>query len=226
MSGPFDFMYIDFETILKIIDTKFEDFTSDIVVCNKHYQNRYLQNAKNTTEPHERFKPLIGREYIGYREVSYYDVDLLVNQNYIEEDELPGDLYDWKNICIFFHHNIVNLPTKEKIIMRSNRFLNIYQENHDKICLLHMTKPLVESTNIEAYMQSMIEMKKKYDIRCYFIILILCEANRQGIEHHFVEGCLFIICPKGHGIDGGMEIIKGYFDIDVSENINEIGEFH
>jgi hypothetical protein len=125
MSGPFDFMYIDFETTLKVIDSKFEDYTSDIVVCNKHYQNRYLQNSKNTTEPHLRFKPFIEREYIGYRNVSYYDIDLLVNQNYIEEPELLGDLYDWTHICIFFHHNIVNIETREKIMMRSNRFINI-----------------------------------------------------------------------------------------------------
>jgi hypothetical protein len=224
MSGPFDFMYIDFETTLKVIASNFEDYTSDIMVCNKHYQNRYLQNKKNTTEPHPRFKPLIEKDYIGYRDVSYFDVDLLVNQNYIEEQELSGNLYDWKNICIFFHHNIVNRETREKIIMRSNRFMNIYEQKSLKTCLLHITKPLPESTNTSQYIESIIELKNKYKIKCYLIIFILIEQETQITEHEFKNDCLFITSSKG--TDEGMEIIKWYFDIDVSENINEIGEFH
>lgn len=224
MSGPFDYMYIDFKTVLKIISTKFEDYTSDIVICNKHYQNRYLQNSKNTTEPHPRFKPLIEKEFIGYREVSYYDVDLLVNQNYIEEPELSGNLYDWVNICIFFHHNIVDRPTREKIIMRSNRFMNIYEQNPLKTCLLHITKPLPESTNASQYIESIIELKNKHKIKCYLIIFILIEKEAQITEHEFKNDCLFITSSKG--TDEGMEIIKQHFEIDVSENINEIGEFH
>jgi len=228
MSGPFDYMYIDFETALKVMTTKFEDFTSDIVICNKHYQNRYLQNSKNTTEPHSRFKPLIERGFIGYRNDDYYDVDLLVNQNYIEEDELSGNLYDWANICVFFHHNIVNRENREKIIMRSNRFLNIYEQNSWKTCLLHVTKPLHVSTSTEEYMDSMIEMKKKYDIKCYFIIFILVETEDRVTTHEVKEDCLFIISSldRCSWTDEGIEIIKEYFDIDVSENINEIGEFH
>jgi len=228
MSGPFDYMYIDFETTLKVISTNFEDYTSDIVICNKHYQNRYLQNSKNTTEPHPRFKPLIEQGFIGYRSDNYYDVDLLVNQNYIEEQELSGNLYDWINICIFFHHNIVDRPTREKIIMRSNRFMNIYEQNPLKTCLLHVTKPLPESTNPTQYIESIIEIKRKYHIQSYMIIFILLEQETQITKHKFKENCLFIVLTTGqyNGTDEGMEIIKRYFDIDVSENINEIGEFH
>ena len=228
MSGPFDFMYIDFETSLKVIASKFEDYTSDIVICNKHYQNRYLQNRKNTEEPHPRFKPLIEKDFIGYREVSYYDVDLLVNQNYIEESELSGNLYDWTHVCIFFHHNIVNRETREKIIMRSNRFMNIYGQNPLKTCLLHITKPLSESTDTAQYVDSIVDLKKKYQIQSYMIIFILIEQEARIIDHEFKNDCLFIILTTNQyeKTDDSMEIIKRYFDIDVSENINEIGEFH
>lgn len=228
MSGPFDYMYIDFETTLKVIDTKFEDYTSDIVVCNKHYQNRYLQNSKNTTEPHPRFKSFIEHGFIGYISDCYYDVDLLVNQNYIEEPELSGNLYDWTHICIFFHHNIVNSPTREKIAMRSNRFMNIYEQNPSKTCLLHVTKPLHKSTNTDEYIESIVEMKKKYNIKCFLIIYILLEAEDQATTHVFKDECLFIVSNTSEyrGTCEGMEIIKQYFEIDVSENINEIGEFH
>jgi hypothetical protein len=228
MSGPFDFMYIDFETTLKVIASNFEDYTSDIVVCNKHYQNRYLQNKKNTTEPHPRFTRFIENEYIGYISDNYYDVDLLVNQNYIKEPELPGNLYDWTHICIFFHHNIVNRPTREKIIMRSNRFMNIYEQTPLKTCLFHITKPLLETPNQNQYIESIIELKKKYKIQSYMIIFILLEVESQITTHEFKYDCLFIILTKDQyiGTDKGMEIVKQYFDIDVSENINEIGEFH
>lgn len=228
MSGPFDFMYIDFETALKVIATNFEDYTSDIVICNKKYQNKYLQNSKNTTESHPQFTQFIEHGYIGYRSDNYYDVDLLVNQNYIEEPELPGNLYDWTHICLFLHHNIVDRPTREKIIMRSNRFMTIYEQNPLKTCLFHVTKPLLESPNPVQYIESIIELKKKYQIQCYVIIYILLEVEDQITTHEFKDDCLFIILNKDQysGTDAGMEIIKQYFDIDVSENINEIGEFH
>ena len=60
------------------------------------------------------------------------------------------------------------------------------------------------------------------------IIFILLEQETRITEHEFKENCLFIVLTTGQysGTDEGMEIIKRYFDIDVSENINEIGEYH
>jgi hypothetical protein len=232
MSGPFDYMYIDFHTALKVIDSNFEDYLSDIVVCNKHYQNNYLQHKKNTEKPHARFAPFITRDFVGYRTDYYWDVDLLINQNYIEEPELSGNLYDWKDICIFFHHNIVNADTRAKIHMRCQRFMNLYKKDPKNMFLFHVTKPLDPTIDTEEYVSSLIGLKKQYNISSYMVIYIILDKSEQHDDGEtrevFKEDCLFLISSHTTYLNknDGMETINRYFDIDLSSNMNEIGEFH
>ena len=58
MSGPFDYLFIDFETSLKIINNNFDDYLYDIILFNKDYQQIELFNKKNTFEINNMFTPL------------------------------------------------------------------------------------------------------------------------------------------------------------------------
>jgi len=39
MSSPFDYLFIDFETSLKIINNNFDDYLNDIILFNKNTQH-------------------------------------------------------------------------------------------------------------------------------------------------------------------------------------------
>jgi hypothetical protein len=78
--------------------------------------------------------------------------------------------------------------------------------------------------NPTQYIESIIEMKKKYNIQCFLIVFILLEYKIQKTEHELKEKCLFIVSSDGTW--ECMDIIKEYFEIDITANINELGEFH
>ena len=50
MSSPFDYLFIDFETSLKIIHNNFDDYLHDIILFNKNTRHIELFYKKNTNE--------------------------------------------------------------------------------------------------------------------------------------------------------------------------------
>jgi hypothetical protein len=70
MSGPFDYLFIDFETSLKIINNNFDDYLHDIILFNKNTQKIELFYKKNTTEINQKFCELLENN-IGYMGHNY-----------------------------------------------------------------------------------------------------------------------------------------------------------
>lgn len=178
-SGPFDFMYIDIETVFKLIHNKLVNFLSDAIVFNKTLNKSYDIPALNE----------LNKKNICYMAHNYNFGNIILNKNYLD-DVLSGNLYDWKQICIFNHQDLTNKQVYNNMQRRVARFNKIIIENSFKTCLFHITRILTIS-NITDYMNDMIRLKQKYSINTYIIIIICCD-NLDN-THYFKDSILFII---------------------------------
>jgi hypothetical protein len=191
MSGPFDYLYIDFETALTIINNKFADFLSDIILLNKNNKTLQIFYKKNTEIINENFYELIKND-IQYMSQYYNNNNLLINQNYIDNKNLSNNLYDWKSICIFLHHNLLDNNIYEKIKMRCERFNDILYNHVESTALLYITK-IVNCNNIFDYINNIIKIKEIYNINSYIIMIINCDNIEKSHYFYDKEKCLFII---------------------------------
>ena len=191
MSGPFDFIFIDIESALNIINNNFDNYLFDIISFNKNTRNVELFYKKNTNEINNKYYELLENN-IGYMAHDYSGINLILNQNYIDNCKLSNNLYNWDKICCFLHQDILDNYIYNLIKKRCERFNLIYNKYNNTTVLLYITQ-IVNSNNIEDYMNLIIELKKKNNINCFIIMII----NSDNLEetHYFneIERCLFII---------------------------------
>lgn len=234
MSGPFDYLFIDFETSLKIINNNFDDYLCDIILFNRNTQHVELFYKKNTSEINNKFYELLENN-IGYMVHSYDDINLLFNQNFLDDIKLNDNLYYWNTICSFPHHNILDTNIYNSIKKRCERFNNIINKYNETTSLFYITK-IVSCENIIDYMNNIIELKKKYDVKCFIIIIINCDNIEDNEYYNELDKCLFIIkkvenyetqCCSRHGTENNstyekeFDIISKYFTLNLIE-INDI----
>ena len=211
VSGPFDYTFIDIESTFKIINNNFEDYLCDIVVFNKNQAT--LIHKKNTSIVNESFYGLKDVNYMGE---SYNDNTLLFNQNYVLG--VTPNLYDFDRILEFHHHPLTDNSVYVKMESSVLRFKNTLLTN-DPIALFYITK-IISDENV--YMDYVLNIKKKYNIHTYLIIIINC--GRVG--RFFINGCLFILkkvksydlqfleknADNNLNFDDEYNVIKEYFD--------------
>ena len=191
MSSPFDYLLIDFETSLKIINNNFDDYLYDIILINKNNKHIELFYKKNTTEINNKFIELLENN-IGYMAHNYNDKKILFNQNYLDVNKLNDNLFNWNTICCFFHHNILDSNIHTTIKKRCERFNNIINKYNETTTLFHITK-IINCKNIIDYMNNILELKIKYSIKCFMIIIINCDNIKDSEYYNEVNKCLFII---------------------------------
>lgn len=196
MSGPFDYLFIDFETSLKIINNNFDDYLNDIILFNKNTQHIELFYKKNTTKINDKFYELL-KNNIGYMAHSYNSVNLLFNQNYLDDDKLNDklndNLYNWESICSFLHHNILDSNIYTSIKKRCERFNNVINKYNESTALFYITK-IINCKSIVEYMKDILKLKKQNNIKCIIIIIIINCDNIEDTEYYNeVDKCLFII---------------------------------
>jgi hypothetical protein len=191
MSSPFDYLFIDLETSLKIINNNFDDYLNDIILYNKNTQHIELFYKKNTTEINNKFYELL-QNNIGYMAHDYSGGNLLFNQNYLDDNKLNDNLYNWNTICNFLHHNILDSNTYNSIKKRCERFNNIINKYNETTALFYITK-IINCENIVEYMNNIVELKIKYSIKCFIIIIINCDNIEDNEYYNEVDKCLFII---------------------------------
>jgi len=191
MSGPFDYLFIDFESSLKIINNKFEDYLYDIILFNKNKKHIELFYKKNTNEINNKFYELLENN-IGYMADNYNDGNLLFNQNYLHDNKLNDNLYNWNKICAFHHHNILDSNIYNSIKTRCERFNNIINKYYETTALFYITK-IINGKSLVDFMINIIELKNKYLIKCLLIIIINCHNITDRNYYNEVDKCLFII---------------------------------
>ena len=191
MSSPFDYLFIDFETSLKIINNNFDDYLNDIIIFNKDTQHIELFYKNKTTEINNKFYELL-QNNVGYMAANYNSRNLLFNQNYLDDNKISDNLYNWNTICSFLHHNILDSNIHTSIKKRCERFNNIINNYNETTTLFHITK-IINCENIVDYMHNIIELKTKYGIKCFIIIIINCDNIEDSEYYNEVDKCLFII---------------------------------
>ena len=189
MSGPFDYLFIDFETSLKIINNKFDNYLNDIILFNRNEKKIELFYKKTTSEINPKFYEMLEND-IGYMAHKYNGHNLLFNQNFLDDNKLSGNLYNWNNICAFHHHNLLDNNTYSLLKKRCDRFNNIIDKYNDTTALFYITK-IINCDNIVNYMNEIIEIKNKYNIGCFIIVIVNCD-NIEDCEY-YNDKCLFII---------------------------------
>lgn len=191
MSSPFDYLFVDFETALKVIHNKFDDFLHDIVYFNKNMQRVELFYKKNTEKIDDRFYELLQND-IGYMADNYNNNNMLFNQNYLHHDTMNHNLYDWNTICGFHHHNILDRSIYDMINRRCERFNTVMNKYDETTCLFYITR-IINCEHIADYMKNIIELKKKYNMRCFVIIIMNCNTNEESEYYNEEEKSLFVV---------------------------------
>jgi hypothetical protein len=186
ISGPFDYLFIDIETAFENIHSNFDKFLSDIVSINKNklFHEIYYSDKKINNQ----ILDFIGNKDIGYMSHNYNNSNLIINQNFIHNT--PCNLYNWDRICIFLHHNITEKSEYDIIYERVKIFKNIYKDRKKNLCLLYITK-IVETENLEQYKAKIYNLKQKYNINCYLILIICSDKLADG--YIFENDILYII---------------------------------
>ncbi len=233
MSSPFDYLYIDLETAFKVIHNRFDDYLHDIVLFNRSTTNIGLYYNKNTTLINKNFYELLEKD-IGYMGHNYNENYLLFNQNYLNDEKFDNNLYNWKNIFCFLHHNILDINIYNTLNKRCERFNKVIDNYNETTALFYITK-IIHCENIVDYMNGIVELKKKYGINCFLILIIHCDNVEDNTHYNEEDKCLFII-KKGddyetqnskYKIDNDMpnndyykkefDIISNYFTFDPIE---------
>lgn len=191
-SSPFDHMIIDFETSLKIINNKFDNYLNDVVLFNRNARHVQLCNGKNTTEIDNKFHKLLEKP-IGYMAHDFGDVNLCFNQNYLDDchGELNNNLYHWNRICLFRHYNVSEAGSCQTIQRRCDRFNSVVNEYNETIALFYITK-IVNCENIVEYMNNIVQLKKQNDIKFFIIMIINCDNLEDNEYYDEANKCLFI----------------------------------
>lgn len=280
MSSPFDNMFCDIESSLKIIHNKFDDFLNDLLFyCpydfSKHSGVLY---EKNTNEINPIFRALAKGNKITYMKHDYYLSHVFFNQNYTLNDDIisrdisstdtsnyvkdsdnhleteeeimmakieknTSNMYNWKHICCFNHHKFLKDSERDHDLYntlrkRCERFNYIMSKYPENTALFYMTR-IMKYENYVDYVKNIIELKIKYKIPCFMIIIVNCDnVEYNDIHEHYDElnKCLFILKKvmdydtqlKNFEIDGCLHpsnqfyvkefnIIKKYFDFDLVE---------
>lgn len=190
MSGPFDFLIVDLETALKIINNKFDDYLCDIVSFHKDNQEVQLFYKKNTTEISNKIHELM-KNNIGYMADSYNHRTLWFNQNYLD-DKLSENQYNWNAICSFHHHDVTDSTIYATMQRRYERFNNILSKYDETTALFYITK-IVNCQNIVEYMNNISEIKRKNNIRSFLIIIVNSDNLDDNEYYNELDKCLFVI---------------------------------
>ena len=223
ISGPFDYLYIDIETCFDNIKNEFNLFFKDIVSFKKKDNKLVIHNSHKDIK--DELHQLKKYENIYYVAQDYNNTMLNINQNYI--DNLSNNLYEWKRIFISSHHDLKNIKIHNMIKERSEIFLNIYKNIPLNMILFHITK-IFEEDNINKYKKYIFDLKTKYNIQSYLIIIICADKIEEN--ECFENNVLFIVKKvksyqeqyKLKGVDNNrlkypreINIINKYFNLNL-----------
>ncbi len=232
-SSPFDFMCVDFASILEIIHSRFSDFFNDIVILDGHAHIVFVYNKKRLGIVRREFHELLHKD-IKYMRDPFTNIYIRFNQNYTRcepNEEFSHNLYDWPRICIHHHHNVADENVVENLKKRCDRFLKIHDSHYQSCLLLHITK-ILSGVNVREEMTKILDLKNKCKIKEYMVYIMCCDDEKES--EFFIDRCLFIIkrVPSYQqqfdesGTDNNItylnydrenEIIRKYFDIELAD---------
>ena len=192
-SSPFDYMYVDFESALQIIQKRFSDFCNDLVLMDNQNKSVQLIYKKNTNVPDEEYSELLKKD-MKYMNDDFSWTTLRINQTYTrvfdENNEPLDNIYFWPRICIHHHHNLQDGHVRNGMQKRCDRFLKVVDNWWQKCVLFYVTQ-ILHGINVQDEILRLLTMKNKYGCKEWLVYIMCCDD--QDDHHYFVDRCLFII---------------------------------
>jgi len=193
MAGPLDYIFVDLETAFKLITRRFDGFIHDIV--------EYKKSANALTLCYPKYSDRISQNFIDFTKGPIYYMEknranehYFYNQMYLD-DTLDSNLYRWKSICVFAHHNLYSSEHRATILRRCDRFNRVMDLYQTATVLFHITKIV---TNIEECIQSIICIKQKYSAIVSHLVVIVCydeTVEKAEVKSICRDGIVFIFKP-------------------------------
>jgi hypothetical protein len=196
MSSPFDYMYIDFESALQCIQDEFANYTKDIVIFNKERKIGTLFNQRNTKELLPEIQYLLDTEApIIFNTENYTEETLFFNQNYIDYNNTDNknNLYKWKTICLFFHHNMALHSSVNTLDRRSRRLMKCINTRNTLLVYINQNTGFTDlKLEIEKYRDLIMKYvpREKYP-NIYFAIILYSEHHPDCF--FYTEPYLFMV---------------------------------
>lgn len=185
MSSPFDWIIIDLESVLKIINSEFKDYLNDIVEVSRNKKICKLHYKKNHIYIDNSYKKIFINNF-HYMKEDYSEYTCFFNHNYLETVNATN-LYFMKNICEFRHYNMTDNNDIQKLQKRCDRFKNIINKYSDKTALFYITRIFDSSELIKHFLDNIIKLKKEYKISLKLIIIIYCSDKNLNEYHTWLE---------------------------------------
>lgn len=221
ISGPFDYMFIDIETVFENIQSNFVKYLSDIV---------FIHKTSNTMKIHYSSSP-VNQELvrffkfptISYMRINFDQSPMFINQNFVKNAD--SNLYNWDRACIFNHHELTTPSVYQTLRNRVEIFKKVYEQQTSHLCLFHITR-IIETDDLDAYKDNIHNLMKKYEINCYLIVIVC--SDRLAETYSFEGKVLFIVkrvlpykdqFGAGYGNDNNLE------DFDYNREARLISKF-
>lgn len=188
MSSPFDWMLIDLESSLKIINNNFVDYLHDMIHFKQDTSILEVVRNKNHSEVPQNIKDIY-KTKATYMSFSWYDHNIFMNKNYIPTGDLSSNFYDWHHQCTFIHHDLLNDHYVNTLQNRVNRFKHIYETDASSVLLVYTTK-IETIINKDDYIQRLLDLIKINNIKAF--VTVICYTDNLDDTHTFIDNLLVI----------------------------------
>lgn len=204
-NSPFEWMFIDFQTVIENIEKRFQGYMDNIIVYNVDLKSKIMVRS-TTIDP--RLNDL-DKFTINNRGECYSGVKLRINQSYLPDKITTGDIGKWERICIFHHLDITNLLEMERIQKRINIFNLLMDKYKENTLLVYITD------NYLLFREEYFRKLYKLDVPLF----ILC--NNCTLESISSLDNITIYCRSSKTSDNNVyDYIKRSYDINLKEKPN------
>lgn len=171
-SGPFSYLFVDFETSLQLINTNFENYFTNIKLVKHKGDIKYLNHWRMTK--------------------------LFYVNTHFTEDIHNKNIYNLSRYLIWNHHDMFEKNIIETFKRRIDRIIGLL--NNDN-CVLFFIGKIYQGDNIDLFIHNNIKaiVKKHYNLKhkiVYVLPFTNSIYNKYDTELYFNENKLYIYLLK------------------------------
>ena len=170
-SSPFDNMFCDLESSLRLSKNKMNGFLDNIIMIKQDQNQIYLVREGMIHEVPDNFKKLNEQE-IMWDYKSWKDHRLFINTEYNPKGELSQDVNTWDPIWVMIHDDLREKDMIETYNRRITRFNKIIEKFPEKTMLFFLSKVL-DFDDFAGLQKRYIDLLDKYSPEQY-VCLVLC----------------------------------------------------
>lgn len=205
-ASPFDWMLVDFDTAIKVIQSGFAWFLKDQV--HMHHASGTLAvlrpdvpafvPADKAYRVPFKFSELL-KGPLRYFSQDYSDVKLLASIPYCYNEgayggRLRDNIYEWSHLCVFhgYHHDFSNPDTLTTLQRRVDRMKQVLKEHADNTLLFHITRIESRFSTLEEIVEHYTSQVSKDDSFRAYVAVIVC-SDRVPDSYRMTDRVLVIV---------------------------------